>query len=232
MQFLRFFRRRKRRQDPLTVLKGLCAANGMSLTRAIHVGAHHGEEVDAYTAFGFRDILWIEASPTDFAVLNKKLGAKSSATVRNTAICAFLSDTDGDSVELRRFNNDGASSSMYAGTELMKDQWPGLGETGIIENVQTATLDLIAEENGFARADFLAVDVQGAELLVLNGALKVLDSVHAVITEVSQKPFYDGAVLYPELKAFLEAHGFTEKTEAPIHGDQLYVRESLFPQTP
>ncbi len=90
----------------------------------------------------------------------------------------------------------------------------------------TVTLDEIAVRSGFPKPDLLVVDVQGAELLVLKGGLSVLAAAKAVIVEVSRKPYYEGGVLYPELRDFLLARGFAEAHPAPDHGDQLYLRKS------
>ncbi len=86
------------------------------------------------------------------------------------------------------------------------------------------TLDRIAAEYGFPSADLLNIDTQGAELLVLKGASQLLSGARALIVEVSTKPYYDGGVLYPELRDFLRMSGFTESHAPPCHGDQLYVR--------
>lgn len=82
--------------------------------------------------------------------------------------------------------------------------------------------------NGFENADLVAADVQGAELMVLKGATSLLATAKAVIVEVSLQRFYDGGVLQPELRAFLRQHGFIEVRRPPNHGDQLFLRKSLF----
>ena len=89
------------------------------------------------------------------------------------------------------------------GPRPLRETWPGVEETGTIENVVTVTLDEIAVQSGFSKPDLLVVDVQGAELLVLKGGLSVLAAAKAVIVEVSRKPYYEGGVLYPELRDFL-----------------------------
>jgi hypothetical protein len=45
--------------------------------RVIHVGAHDGQEVDAYLACGFRKILLIEANPELAAGLRKRFRGRS-----------------------------------------------------------------------------------------------------------------------------------------------------------
>lgn len=215
----RFIRGNPRRKSALDSL----ADSSLTFVRGIHVGAHQGQELDFYERIGFKEMLWVEASPDQFAILQGHLA--TSTRLKNVAVNAFASESDGEVAKLRQFNNDGASSSVFAATLLLKETWPGLDETGRIEEVTTATLDRIAAETGFLAADFLNLDVQGAELLVLKGATSILGNVRAIITEVSTKPYYDGGVLWPELRDFLRSHGFKEKHNDPRpHGDMLFLR--------
>ena len=48
-----------------------------------------------------------------------------------------------------------------------------------------STIDKILEEKGIEHVDFLKIDVQGAELLVLDGAKKTLQNTEFILLEVS-----------------------------------------------
>jgi FkbM family methyltransferase len=219
---------RRRHREPIDLLKrGLGKKIGLST--AIHVGAHFGEERADYEALGLAEVLWVEASRTDYGELVARLAVRSGAATRHSTVNAFVADTSGQTVRLRRFSNEGASSSIYAATPLFKHYWPSVEDTGISEEVVTTTLDDIAIETGFAKPDLLVVDVQGAELLVLKGGQTVLGQVKAVIVEVSRGRFYEGGVLYPELRDYLLARGFREAQRALGHGDQLYLRRDAMP---
>ena len=78
--------------------------------------------------------------------------------------------------------------------------------------VQTKRLDDIAETAG---ADFLKVDVQGGELLVLEGAVERLRSVLAVHIEVEFLPLYKNQPLFADIDTFLRAQGFAFHTLIP-----------------
>lgn len=198
----------------------------LGLAKGIHVGAHLGEELETYQNMGFSSMLWIEASPEQFAKLKERIEGVRPNGMKNVAVNAFASESDGEALHLRRFNNEGASSSIFAATPLLTKTWRGLADTGTSEEVITATLDRISSEHGFADADFLNVDVQGAELLVLKGATAVLASVKAVIAEVSTKPYYDGGVLWPQLRDYLREHGFEALHQKPRpHDDMLFLRK-------
>jgi hypothetical protein len=76
------------------------------------------------------------------------------------------------------------------------------------------TLDRLLPENGIALSDvdILVLDVQGAELLCLNGAAELLKSVQIIESEVSKRSFYKDGVLLPELDTHLRGAGFTRRT--------------------
>ena len=97
--------------------------------------------------------------------------------------------------------------------------------------VETITIDTLIEENEYIISDFqlLNLDVQGAELMALEGASNTLDNVNYISTEATwDNPDYIGNVMYDELKAFLESKGFREEeiiNHGPDWGDALFVRD-------
>jgi FkbM family methyltransferase len=71
--------------------------------------------------------------------------------------------------------------------------------------VETRRLDDIAETAG---VDFLKIDVQGGEMLVLRGAAERLKSTLVVHTEVEFVPLYKDQPLFADIDAQLRAQGF------------------------
>lgn len=71
--------------------------------------------------------------------------------------------------------------------------------------VETTRLDDIPEIRG---TDFLKVDVQGAELLVFQGAANMLNDVLVVQTEVEFVALYKDQPLFSDIDSFLRARGF------------------------
>lgn len=75
------------------------------------------------------------------------------------------------------------------------------------------------------KIDLLKVDVQGAELLVLQGAEETLKKTVALWIEVSFKKIYEESVLFSEIKTWLESRGFLMKEILPgyraINGELL-----------
>ena len=72
--------------------------------------------------------------------------------------------------------------------------------------VSTKRLDDIPETAGL---DFLKLDVQGGELLVLQGAISRLKTTLVVHTEVVFVPMYKGQALFADIDIFLRSNGFT-----------------------
>ena len=74
-----------------------------------------------------------------------------------------------------------------------------------VSTVETRRLDDIPETAG---ADFLKMDVQGGELLVLKGAEARLKDVLVVHTEVEFVPLYKDQPFFADIDGFLRARGF------------------------
>jgi FkbM family methyltransferase len=74
-----------------------------------------------------------------------------------------------------------------------------------VSEVETRRLDDIPETMG---TDFLKLDVQGAELLVLKGAEDRLKDVLVIHTEVEFVPLYKDQALFADVDSFLRARGF------------------------
>ena len=77
-----------------------------------------------------------------------------------------------------------------------------------VAEVQFTTLDDWCAEEGVAVVDAIKLDVQGAELEILNGAERVLASVRAVELETCFNPLFVGTPLFGEVDAFMRARGF------------------------
>jgi hypothetical protein len=75
--------------------------------------------------------------------------------------------------------------------------------------------------------DMLNLDIQGAELQALEGAVGLIGGVRWIYTEVSSEELYVGQSLAPELDGWLGDHGFVQVASEWTDrgwGDALYVR--------
>lgn len=99
------------------------------------------------------------------------------------------------------------------------------------EHVRTLRLDdwCAQERIDPSEVDVLKLDVQGAELMALDGAPRMLRHVQLVMLEVAFVPYYAGCPLFDDVDGYMIAHGFRRKHlyAAPmpdIWADATYVR--------
>jgi len=123
--------------------------------------------------------------------------------------CSFLPYMIGDGSE-RTFNicNYNMTSSLYEPNTNLLEKFQCLSELiQVVERttVSTKRLDDIDEAQG---ADYLKIDVQGAEVDVFNGAENSLADIMIIHTEVEFVPLYIGQPLFAEVDQALRKHGF------------------------
>jgi len=171
----------------------------------MHIGANHGQERDYYERQGL-PVLWIEAIPSVYESLCRNIEGYPN----QRAIQALLTDRDGDEHEFFIASNEGASSSIYD-LGLHTDIWPEVSYVGS-EQITSTRLDTLLAREGIRAGDYpaLVMDVQGAELLVLKGAGRLIDQFQVVKAEAADFESYAGGCRLADLQQFLSAHGFRE----------------------
>lgn len=113
---------------------------------------------------------------------------------------------DGESHTLY-INNDDATSSLYPLNSTYNASFNHLCELRTVDTlaVETKRLDDVLPPGV---VDFLKLDVQGAEPMVLKSARQTLQRTAVIHCEVEFAPIYAGQPLYPEVQQFLNTHGF------------------------
>ncbi len=196
----------------------------------VHVGAHLGEESWLYEFLGASTVLWIEADPDTCVRLEKRMLDKPRSGTHHVIAQALISEEDGSELALRRYSNDGASSSIYSATDAFAAEWPGLEETGDVVPLRSHTLHSVLGNAGIELAMYssrlLVIDVQGHELAVLRGAThSVVAQFDLVCVEVSMEKIYEGGADGREVIAWLARCGFRPISTIPhFHGDLLLER--------
>jgi FkbM family methyltransferase len=204
---------------PLLDLEALLDQYDFPVGRVLHVGAHLGQEAAAYLRLGARDVTWVEANPAMIPALKAAV-----EPLGQRVVMALASDRSGDVVDFYITNNEQSSSMLRLGTH--RYEHPEVVVTESVALIST-TLDDLCDSEGIESPDLLALDIQGAELLALQGAERTLSTTSAIYTEVNERPLYDGACLLPQLDGFLHGHGFERvATMMTINGwgDALYLR--------
>lgn len=90
--------------------------------------------------------------------------------------------------------------------------------------VQTETLAAFCREHGIGAIDFVHMDVQGAELMVLRGAGDHLKKIAAIWMEVAFEKTYEDQPLEPEVTRWMKERGFVKLAQVSYgpEGDALY----------
>lgn len=113
-----------------------------------------------------------------------------------------------------------SSSMLKPSRHLVDHKWCRF----IKDRVRVHTLDSFGLED----ADFIHIDVQGAELKVFDGGQNTLRNVQAVWMEVSKNMLYAGQPLKDKVMKYMRRCGFELKIDTCVDnykwGDQLWVR--------
>jgi FkbM family methyltransferase len=106
----------------------------------------------------------------------------------------------------------GGCSSIYKPSPPHIDSFTSIGtsEGANFEIVGEAPITTVRldEIEQLTEADYLYIDVQGAELDVLKGAEKMLGDVAVIDLEVEFVPLYENQPLFADVDRFMRAHGF------------------------
>jgi FkbM family methyltransferase len=190
----------------------------------IEAGAHIGRDTIKMAT------LWPKATIYAFEPVRplfEKLTENSKAYPNIHRYNLALSDHTGKET---LYVSSGASSAVSSLLEPHEyaQQRPNVQFTP--QQVETITLDEWAKLHKVSVVDFMWLDMQGAELRVLNAAPNVLKSVKALLFEVSLTERFKGNPLYDEAKSWMESHGFViVRQDEPKHNkvNLLCVKKEL-----
>lgn len=198
----------------------------------LHIGAHKGEEVSHYIEFGFHPIFLVEANPN----LVKQLDITFADNKHIHIIHRAISDSSG-MVEftIHQTQKGSVESASLLALKKLGEIVPVFNSENKI-NVMASTLDELVDELAFDyKNSLLCLDIQGAELMALNGASKLLKHVRAVICEVNLIENYEGGALEHQIVALLAEYGFhryftlyhelyNQAGRFPAWGEGLWIR--------
>ena len=192
----------------------------------IHVGAYNGKDIKLYQTLNISKILFIEANPTVFETLKANI---TTASVDVQAVNCAISNQNG---KVKLYVNSMEQSSSIFPLKHYRDIYPNIKETHQLI-VESKTLDTLLKELELSPTDFniLNLDIQGAELLALEGATNLLQYIDVVYTKVNYEELYEGCALAEKIDEFLVHTGFGRVAIAkPFHpswGDAFYVRKKV-----
>lgn len=188
----------------------------------LHIGAHECEELTLYENLGIDkfNIVWIDGNI-------EKVKESQRRNIPNVYY-ALISDTDDNEVEFKITNNGQSSSILDFGSHSIHHPQVNFVET---QKHKTVTINTFFERNrlNMKDYDFWNFDIQGAELLALKGATKVIENVKVLYLEVNTEEVYKGCALISEIDEYLGNYEFkrviTKMTEYGW-GDALYIKST------
>lgn len=97
-------------------------------------------------------------------------------------------------------------------------------------SVVTDTIQSFCTDNNISRIDFIHMDAQGAELLILKGAKGFINNIKAIWLEVAEVELYKNQPLVGDIYKFMLDNNFVLiKNEIEgFAGDQLYISKSYY----
>ncbi len=170
------------------------------------VGAHKGETVKRYKdLFPDSSIYCFEPFPANAKILQSKYSADPSIHAFEKAVS--------DKVGSRTFhiNENDATNSLLPRTKSGRRYFSKAAAEKTIQDVETTTIDEVVKLNSINNIDILKFDIQGGELMALQGANDSLQQqkISIIYTEALFVPHYESNPLLRELWNHLEQYDYT-----------------------
>ena len=101
-------------------------------------------------------------------------------------------------------------SSLYKPNESVNDTYNNMqvAKLDTVHPIETVSLDHFMAVNNIESADFIKIDIQGAELDVFQGGTHTLNEIVFIVSEVEFIPLYIGQPLFGDVSAFLAQNEF------------------------
>ena len=199
----------------------------LSFEGIIQIGAFDVREYDRLCELGFKNFIFVDANPTVCEILKRRF-SNSSHSVYNYAV----TDKPDSEIELLILNHPQSSSVLKP--LVHKQIYPEFSKLKGKLISPTITIDRLISDNDIDTNlyNFLMLDIQGAEGQALAGALKTLQRIDYIYTEVNYVEMFEGCMLEPDISSMLSSAGFCKIIEYDVGvgwGDAFYVKERLLP---
>jgi FkbM family methyltransferase len=208
---------------PEKLLHALANCSGV-----FHLGAHRGEEAPIYEWFG-KKVIWIEANPIIFQDLTDNLIKYKF----QKAYQALISNSDNQKIDFYLSSNDYASSSIFKFGNLSSGKnslWPDKNLKHIDKKeLLSITIDSLIKINSIdiKNYDHWVVDLQGAELLALEGSIQNLKFCKTLYIEVSEGEVYSNGAKWNDILNFLSKNKYRQMWDLKSnHTNVLFIKSN------
>lgn len=197
----------------------LVSKYNINITGVLHIGAHMCEEMDKYIQYVTKDkVLWVEGNPSLVHLMKEK---DPDLVIYHAIISDKVEDVT------MYITNNGQSSSILE-LEQHKIDYPHIVVVDEIHSKST-TIEKLYNDYDIPHdfANFLNMDIQGAELLALVGMGDILHNFKYLYLEINMAEMYKNCALVTQIDDYLKPLGFTrvETSSVGNWGDAFYIRD-------
>jgi FkbM family methyltransferase len=171
----------------------------------VDAGAQQGQTTEEYVAaFPNCRVIALEPESANHAAAAERLAPFGG---RVELLRVALAGSDG-TADLLRTSHSGAHSLLEVGDMRHYDV---LVDVLAPERIETVTLDRLCAQRGIVVLDVLKMDIQGGELMALQGAASLLarGAIRLIALEVAFQPLYRQQPMFWDLQAYLHGFGYS-----------------------
>ncbi len=202
------------------------------------IGAFEGESSIRYKRlFPNATIYAFEPLPSNFELVQKNISQYKTKDIFPIQLCLsnaigettfYVSSGSPENSAKDEDWNYGNKSSSILPPSKAKEFHNWLKFENEIK-VNTITLKQFCFDKNIQRIDFIHMDVQGAELMVLQGAQEFIQKINLIWLEVEAVELYKGQPLKNDIEIFMQKNGFLkiEDTVYTTAGDQFWARKEF-----
>ena len=194
----------------------------LKIKGVIHIGAHWGQEYKDYVRHGITNFIFFEPAKTNFEMLKMKIPQNDNIKLFNLALG---SETGIREMWTESANNGQSNSMLEPGLHLTQYPWIEFKDKEWVNMVKLDDVDFDPMSY-----NMINIDVQGYELEVFRGAVKTLENINIIYTEVNRDEVYKSCAKVEQLDVFLSTWGFERVVTEWIGvtwGDALYLKKLL-----
>jgi FkbM family methyltransferase len=202
------------------------------------IGACEAEDSIRYSNLFPESIVYaFEPLPANYqkCLLNIQKYKKQNIKIFNLALANqvgesnfYVSSGRPEGTENENWDYGNKSSSIFPpNIENQNHEWLKFEEQIVIN---TDKIYNFCSEHAIESIDFIHMDVQGAELEVLQGADDIIKNIKAIWLEVESIQLYEDQPIKEDIEKYMKSNGFVKllDTVGKVSGDQLYIKRKYF----